>query len=112
MSELRMFKCEMRNPKTGEVAHFLGQGKTLEEATKEGWENACEDFGKSSSGAPPISRARLAVELPIGERVIRFAKAFNSGVPYDWSLEEEFAPGTAEDLERLTAILNRPSLTL
>ncbi len=99
MSALRMFSFRRLNEKTGEVAVFLGQGTTEEEARKDGWENACEDFGKSSSGAPPISKAHLAVILPTGERVLRTPKAFLSG-PYD-PREKIHHPGTDEDRARL-----------
>lgn len=96
--ELRMREFRRLN-QWGEVAVFLGQGTTEAEACKEGWENACEDFGKSSSGAPPIALARLSVILPDGRRVSRRPKAFLSG-PYD---PREFIPypGTPEDHERL-----------
>jgi hypothetical protein len=85
-----MFDCERANAH-GERAIFLGQGYTKAEAEKEGWENACDDFGKSSSGAPPISRARLAVILPSGDRVLRTPKAFIAG-PYN-PAEYIAAPG-------------------
>jgi hypothetical protein len=99
VSELRLFACRRENPKTGEVAVFLGQGTTEAEADKEGWENACEDYGKSSSGAPPIAKARLRVVLPDGRTVLRHPKAFLSG-PYD---PREFIPhpGTAAAEERM-----------
>jgi hypothetical protein len=97
-----MFKIRRTNKETREVATFLGQGDTLDEATKEGWTNAGEAFGKSSSGQF-ISEARIAVELPDGRRVLRTPAAFLSG-PYD-PREDKPAPGTVEDLARIDRIL-------
>lgn len=90
--ELLMFTLWIRNDVTKESTQVKGQGKSVPEAFKEGWENANEDFGKSSSGAPPISRAHLAVRLPDGRTVFRKPSAFASREPYDAAKEaKEFA---------------------
>jgi hypothetical protein len=92
--EVLMFSIWVRNDLTKEAAQFKGQGKTIPEAFKDGWENANEDFGKSSSGAPPISKSRLAVVLPDGSRVFRTPAKFASREPYDPKTEANRPPGT------------------
>lgn len=77
------FTIWVRNDATKEAAQFKGQGDSIPAAFKDGWDNATEDFGKNSSGGPPISRAHLAVRLPDGKSVFRRPEAFASREPYD-----------------------------
>lgn len=78
-----MFTLWIRNDTTGESTQIKGQGSTVPEALKDGWDNACADFGTSSSGAPPLSKARLRVRLPSGESVWRSPAKFASRQPYE-----------------------------
>lgn len=79
-----MFSFWILNRATGEAAQIDGQGSDLPSAFKDAWENANEDYGKSSSGAPPISRAHLIVQLPKDGRAVRRApKDFASRKPYN-----------------------------
>lgn len=86
-----MFKIWIQNMTTKEATQILGQGKSLPEAFKDGWENCNEDFGKSSSGAPPTSKARIYVRLPDGRSVWRSPAKFASRDPYKEEEAKQFA---------------------
>ncbi len=92
MTDPILFRFTVRNDVTAETAQFLGQGASIPEAWAEGWANACEDFGKSSSGAPPISVAKLAVTLSDGRVVHRRPAAFASRAPYQDGEDAKPAP--------------------
>lgn len=87
-----MFTIWIRNDSTKEATQIKGQGKSVPEAFKEGWENANEAYGKGSSGEF-ISAPHLGVKLPTGETVFRSPGKFASAKPYDAETEaKEFAP--------------------
>jgi hypothetical protein len=86
-----LFTFWVRNDVTGESAQFKGQGTTIPEAWKDGWENANADFRPTSSGGPPIAKAHFSVKLPSGEIVSRRPEKFASAEPYSHIEAEEFA---------------------
>lgn len=89
--EIVMFTIWIRNDSTKEATQIKGQGKSLPEAFKDGWENANEFFRKGSSG-DYISAPHLGVKLPTGEVVFRSPANFASATPYNAELEaKEFA---------------------
>lgn len=90
--ELKQFTFWIKNDRTGEATQFIGQGTNVADAFKDGAENAKAHFGTSSSGAPPISLARLAVRLRDGRRVFRAWQDFEGSVPYSAATEDKPAP--------------------
>lgn len=91
-----MFTIWIRNDSTKEATQIKGQGTSVPAAFKEGWENACEAYGKGSSGEF-ISAPHLGVKLPTGEVVFRSPGKFASAKPYDAAIEaKEFAAPICE----------------
>lgn len=100
---LLMFTLWIRNDVTGESTQIKGQGKSVPDAFKEGWENANEAFGKDSSGGY-ISLPRLAVTLPNGQKVFRSPANFASRTRYNAS-EAKPAPACEGDAAKTHEML-------
>ncbi len=74
-----MWEFAVKNMRTSETVHFLGQGATMGEAWKDGYGNL----------GPTIANHRLplAVTLPDGRRVPRDQAHFEGDTPYDAAKE-------------------------
>lgn len=80
MSALKQFTFYVRNDTTKEIATFIGQGKTMEEAAKDGFNVITSKYGADSSGGGKV--LPLNVRLPSGDNVNRPKADFEGESPF------------------------------
>lgn len=80
---VKMWEFAVKNMRTNETVHFLGQGATMGDAWKDGYGNL----------GPTIANKRLtlAVTLADGLRVHRDQARFEGDTPYDPAKEKPLA---------------------
>jgi len=84
MSEIQ-FRFTAENMTTGEKADYIGQGESLEEASKDGLKNLAGTFRPNSNGRVSTGHGQpntMGVTLPGGRIVFRTLREFEGREKY------------------------------
>jgi hypothetical protein len=80
MSALKFFTFFVMNDDTREIATFIGQGSTMDEAWRDAMKLINEKFRPDSNGGGDVQK--LCVHTQSGQVVHRFREEFESSIPH------------------------------